>query len=79
MPGSSVTVINRNEQVRRQLDELLADERPAPEALLHALQELRDAEGVQAFSLALYRLAHLNLPEVQAERLLADLLRRGDA
>ena len=68
----------RTEQARRRLTALLAEDRPDAAGLVRYLRQLRDEEGVPSFSTALHILAHLNLPEVQAERLLADLLRHRE-
>lgn len=64
-----------SDQVRKRVDALLADDRCDSDQLMARLLELREAEGIQTCSAALYLLAHLEIPEVQAERLLADLLR----
>jgi len=70
-----VTVKRVSDQLRRRLQALLADDRGDPIRLMARLRELREVEGVRACSAALHLLAHLEIPEVQAERLLADLLR----
>jgi diguanylate cyclase (GGDEF)-like protein len=68
-------VTQRRHPVRRRLESLLGDDRQEASALLERLRELRRTEGVRACAEALRLLAHLDLPEERAERLLEDLLR----
>ncbi len=68
-------MLDRMKAYRKRLNALLADDRCDSEQLMARLRELREAEGIQANSAALHALAHLEIPEIQAERLLADLLR----
>jgi diguanylate cyclase (GGDEF)-like protein len=56
----------------------LADDRPDGEWLMKRLRDMRDREGVQAFSTLLHLLAHLNLPDLKAESLLTELLRHRE-
>jgi len=62
-----------NERMRKRLVLLLADDRLESDRLMQALLDLR-GEGCTACAAALHLLAHVNLPEKQAERLLRDLL-----
>ena len=74
-----MAALRLSEEVRKRLDALLADDRCDGERLMARLRDLREVEGIRAHSLALRLLAHLEIPEVQAERLLADLVRhRGE-
>jgi len=57
---------------------MLVDDRPDPRELMGQLRGLRDETGFPAAAAALHLLAHIEMPEVQAERLLADLLRHRD-
>ncbi len=66
------------EQDRKKLHALLAEDRPDSEKFMERLRELRERDNVQACSAILHLLAHLELPEIQAERLLSDLLRHRD-
>jgi len=71
--------LQRREVVRKRLARLLAGDRPDGETLMACLLELRRSEEVEACSIAVDLLARLKLPELQAERLLRDLLRhRGE-
>ncbi len=70
-----MAALRLSDQVRKRLNALLDDDRFDSEQLMARLRELRESEGIQAYSGALHALAHLEIPEVQAERLLADLLR----
>ena len=70
--------LQQNEQVKKRLAALLAEDRPDAEEFVALLREMRDREGVPTCSTVLHLLAHLSLPEVQAERLLVDLLRHRD-
>jgi diguanylate cyclase (GGDEF)-like protein len=75
----SVTALRLSDELRERLHALLADDRCDGDRLMTRLRELREAEGIRACSAALGVLAHLEIPEVQAERLLVDLLRhRGE-
>jgi diguanylate cyclase (GGDEF)-like protein len=64
-----------SDELRKRVNALLADDRCDARRLMARLRELREAEGIRAHSAALHVLAHLEIPEVQAERLLDDLLR----
>jgi len=71
--------LQRRDAVREKLATLLAGDRPDGEQLMAGLLEIRRGEDVEACSIALDLLARLKLPELQAERLLRDLLRhRGE-
>jgi diguanylate cyclase (GGDEF)-like protein len=70
-----VTAPRLNDRARERLHDLLVDDRADGAGLMAGLRELREAEGVSACSAALSLLAHLEIPEIQAERLLDDLLR----
>jgi diguanylate cyclase (GGDEF)-like protein len=70
-----VTAVRLSDELRKRLHALLANDRCDGERLMTRLRELRDSEGIRACSAALSVLAHLEIPEVQAERLLVDLLR----
>jgi diguanylate cyclase (GGDEF)-like protein len=70
-----VTAPRLSDRARERLHDLLVDDRADGAGLMAGLRELREAEGVNACSAALSLLAHLEIPEVQAERLLDDLLR----
>lgn len=71
--------LQRHDAVREKLVALLAGDRPDGDKLMASLLEIRQGEGVEACSMALNLLARLKLPEIQAERLLCDLLRhRGE-
>jgi diguanylate cyclase (GGDEF)-like protein len=71
----SVTALRLSDELRKRLHALLANDRCDGDRLMTRLRELRKAEGIRACSAALSVLAHLEIPEVQAERLLVDLLR----
>jgi len=66
--------IEVTEQTRKRLVTLLAGDRPDGERLMTRLIELRALEGVATCSAAVHLLAHISLPEEQAEALLAELL-----
>jgi diguanylate cyclase (GGDEF)-like protein len=68
-------VTQRRHPVRRRLESLLAGEPEEAGRLLERLVEIRRTEGIRACAEALRLLAHLDLPEERAEKLLADLLR----
>ncbi len=65
----------------RLLNSLLADRRLDGDRLLARLKELRTFEGLSSFSAALYRLAHIDTKEEEAESIIAALLehRKGMA
>lgn len=65
-------------QVRQRLVALLAEDRPDGERLLKRLRELRLLEQVDSCSVVVHLLAHLNLKEPDAEKLLVDLLSHRD-
>lgn len=71
----SVTAPRLSDELRERLHALLANDRCDGDRLMTRLRELREAEGIRACSAALGVLAHLEIPEVQAERLLVELLR----
>jgi diguanylate cyclase (GGDEF)-like protein len=62
------------ENARKMLTALLAEDRSSGESLMARLRELRSIEGLSACSAALQQLAHIELQEDAAERLLLDLL-----
>jgi diguanylate cyclase (GGDEF)-like protein len=64
-----------SDQLHKRINALLADDRCDPDLLLSRLRELGETEGIRVHAAALHVLAHLRIPEIQAERLLADLLR----
>jgi len=64
-----------SDQLRNQVRAVLADDRCAADDLMARLLALRGTDGARPYSAALQVLAHLEIPEVQAERLLVDLLR----
>ena len=64
-----------SDRLVKRLATLLADDRCEGDALLARLRELREAEDAPACAAALRTLAHLEIPEAQAEQLLLDLLR----
>jgi len=66
--------IEVTEQTRRRLVTLLAGDRPDRGRLMTRLIELRALEGVATCSAAVHLLAHISLPEEQAEALLTELL-----
>ena len=66
------------DQVRKRLSALLAEDRPDGERLLGRLRELRTLEGVSSCSAVIELLAHVELPEEEAEQLLVDLLRHRE-
>jgi diguanylate cyclase (GGDEF)-like protein len=66
------------DQVRKRLSALLAEDRPRRERLLTRLRELRSLEGVPACSVVVHLLAHLDLPEEDAEQVLIELLGHRD-
>jgi len=70
--------LQNKEAVRKRLVGLLAEDRPDPEQFMERLLEIRRDGGIQACSVALHMLAHLEIPEDPAERLLRDLLRHRD-
>jgi diguanylate cyclase (GGDEF)-like protein len=69
MPTGQLT-----DQLRQRLVGLLADDQPDGARLLARLRELRGLESASTFSAFLHLLAHLNLPEEEAEHLLVELL-----
>lgn len=66
-------------QIRKRVGALLAEDRPDGDRLTQELRHLRESEGAPTFSIMLHLLAHLELPDVQAERLLGDLLHHRNA
>jgi diguanylate cyclase (GGDEF)-like protein len=77
--GQCVAALRVSDRLVKRLATLLADDRCDADGLMARLRELRDAEGAPACSAALRALAHLEIPETQAEQLLLDLLHhRGE-
>jgi diguanylate cyclase (GGDEF)-like protein len=70
--------LDLSERVRKRLAALVADDRASGGELLDRLRELRAVEGIDACAAAVHSLAHLQMPEGQAERLLEDLVRHRD-
>ena len=66
-------------QIRAQVSALLADDRPDADRLTGELRGLRERERSPTFSIVLHLLAHLDLPDGQAEQVVVDLLRHRDA
>jgi diguanylate cyclase (GGDEF)-like protein len=66
--------IQVTDQTRRRLVALLAGDRPDSARLMTRLKELRSLEGVATCSVTVHLLAHISLPEEQAESLLDELL-----
>jgi diguanylate cyclase (GGDEF)-like protein len=69
-----VQSVQLSEQIRRRLIALLSEERPDAERLLRGIQDIGQAEGIGVFSATLHLLAHLPLPEAEAERTFRGLL-----
>jgi diguanylate cyclase (GGDEF)-like protein len=61
-------------QLRQRLTALIAEDRLEGERLLHRLRDLRALEGLPTCSSAVYLLAHVRLPEEEAEQLLEELV-----
>jgi diguanylate cyclase (GGDEF)-like protein len=66
-------------QTRKELAALLADQRVKGDRLLVRLRELRAREGVPAFEAALHLLANLEVDDIEAEKLLSELLEHREA
>lgn len=62
------------ERTRQRLRRVLGDDRPEPDALVARLRSLRDLDGVPAFAAAMHHLAHLDLSDKGAEKLLGRIL-----
>jgi diguanylate cyclase (GGDEF)-like protein len=67
-----------SERTRQRLISLLADDRVPRGRLEGRLREMCSLEGVPAFSAAVHVLAHLKLPEQEAETVLSGLLDHRD-
>jgi len=65
-------------QIRKLLSGWVADDRPDADRLRADLADLRRKEGAPTFSIVLNLLAHLELPDTQAEELLREILRHRD-
>ncbi len=63
-----------NDEARRHLDDLLAEDRPDGERLIHALSELRQRHRAAAFAETLRRLAHLVVSDEEGEAILQRIL-----
>ena len=77
-----VAALRLSDQFRTRLNALLADDRGDPERLMARLREWRRTEEAPAFAGALHLLAHLEIPDIQAEHLLEDstvLAKRAEA
>lgn len=61
-------------QLRQRLAALIAEDRLEGERLLHRLRDLRALEGLPTCASAVYLLAHVRLPEEEAEQLLEELV-----
>ena len=73
--GKRVATPQLADRVRERLRALLADDRGDPERIVTRLRELRSVDAVPAFAAAIYLLVHLELPDVEGERLLGGILR----
>jgi diguanylate cyclase (GGDEF)-like protein len=73
-----VEVSQLSDEGRQQLEGLLADDRIENEKIVEGLRDLRERLNIRAYSVLLYRLAHLLVGEGQAERLLDELLRHRE-
>lgn len=72
--GKALAAPQSQQRIRRRLSAVLADDRPDGAELTAALDGLRESEDAPTFSLVLQLLAHVDLPEAQAERVVRDLL-----
>ncbi|HKQ59982.1 MAG TPA: diguanylate cyclase [Candidatus Polarisedimenticolaceae bacterium] len=74
-----MAVLQLPEQARKQLIDLLADDRPNGERLVRRLRQMRSLDGLPAHAYALQLLAHVSLTEEEAEALVAELLEHRGA
>lgn len=74
----AVAASHSQQQFRRQVSALVAEDRPDGRELLATLVDLREREGAPTFSFVLQVLAHVDLPDVQAERVVRKLLQHRE-
>ena len=70
-----MAALRLSDQLRKRLNTLLADDRCDSAWVMNQLREIRDTDDAPAHAAALHALAHIEIPEVQAERLLEELMR----
>jgi len=72
--GDDVAVLGLADSTRQRLLSLLADDRSQADRLMTRLRELRRLDEIPAFAATIHLLAHLELSDKVAEKLLEDIL-----